>query len=469
MRTEENAGPGRDAIVNEHLARANAEAAELLAELEQKNDQLAASISELARANVRSAELVAEVEEKNDLLSQSNKNLARANARSAELVAELQARREEVEWANTGLRQAHEETKRILGVASHDVRSGLGGISGFSDLLCDQLIETDPEAGEQAKLIRDECKRLLDLLENLLNESCSRMGGEELRTTSLDLGELVGASIEIQNGAAIRKGQRITARLGREGLLLDADPVRVRQVLDNLISNALKYSPPAAEITVELLHDEGNVGVAVLDQGPGLTDEDLEKVFGEFTQLSAKPTGGEESHGLGLSIARKVVEQHGGRIWAENREDGDGASFGFVLPRAVTVSRSCRVLVADDELLNRNVTGALLRKAGHTVHFCQDGREAVEAVRNDDFDLVLMDAEMPEMNGREATLAIRGMDRDEEHLPIIAVTGHTDPAHLSECLDSRMNDTISKPVTAESLKALLSKWVRPRRSSPVKT
>jgi len=449
--------------VEGELARANAEAAELLAELEEKNAQLASSVEGLAQANARSAELVAEVEEKNELLGCSNANLANANARSAELVAELQARREEVEWVNSGLRQAHEETKRVLGVAAHDVRSGLGGIFGFADLLLGELTEISPEAGSQAEMIRDESRRLLDLLESLLNDSCSRMGQQQLRTSRVDFDELVAASVEIQTGAAIRKGQRLTIRNRNGELILDADPVRVRQVLDNLISNAVKYGTPNSEIIIELISDEGNLGAAVLDQGPGLTDEDLEHVFGEFAQLSAKPTGGEESHGLGLNIAKKIVEQHRGRIWAENRRDSQGACFGFFLPRSVSTPQKCRVLVVDDEVLNRKMAGALLKRAGHQAELCCSGEEVLGKLQeSDDYDLVLMDVEMPGMGGRETTLAIRAMGRDEERLPIIAVTGHSDPAHLSECLNSRMNDTVTKPLTASVLRNLLGKWVRHR-------
>lgn len=494
MPTEEHIETDREETVEQRLARANAEAAELLAELESKHDELAAanrnlaqanscsaellaeleeknellanSNDNLARANVRSAELVAELEEKNELLGRSNDNLARANARSAELVAELQARREEMEWINTGLRQANEETKRVLGVVAHDVRSGLSGIHGFSDLLEDHLASSDPEAASRASMIRDEARRLIDLLESLLSEASSRLGREKLRLATLNLEELVEASVEIQNGQAIRKGQRIAIRGTQGGLELDADPVRIRQVLDNLISNAVKYGPPGSDITIELLREGGQVGVAVLDRGPGLTGEDLERVFGEFCQLSAKPTGGEESHGLGLSIAKKIVEQHGGRIWAENRGDEQGARFGFLLPAAVGRMQLCRILVVDNEPMMRRLVGELLKRFGHRVEMCEDGRSALEAVQRDHYDLVMMDVEMPVMDGRETALAIRAMGRDEEHLPIIAVTGHSDPAILSECLDSRMNDTIIKPVTAQNLKVLLRKWARRRVPCP---
>lgn len=208
MSENESAGPGLEVSVESRLAQVNAEAAELLAELEEKNDELASLNNNLAHANVRSAELLAELEEKNELLGQSNANLAQANvrsaelvaeveekngllgrsntklaqanARSAELVAELQARREDVEWTNTGLRQANEEIKRVLGVAAHDVRSGLNGIHGFADLLVEQLRTTDTEAAEQAEMIRDEGQRLIDLLESLLSETSSRMGREKL-------------------------------------------------------------------------------------------------------------------------------------------------------------------------------------------------------------------------------------------------------------------------------------------------
>jgi CheY-like chemotaxis protein len=116
-------------------------------------------------------------------------------------------------------------------------------------------------------------------------------------------------------------------------------------------------------------------------------------------------------------------------------------------------------------MIMRKLIGELLKRFGHKVDFCVDGREALAAVQEKPYDLVLMDVEMPEMNGKETTQAIRAMGHDEEHLPILAVTGHSDPGHLSECLNSGMNDTITKPVTADDLKSLLAKWAR-RRVTP---
>jgi CheY-like chemotaxis protein/anti-sigma regulatory factor (Ser/Thr protein kinase) len=265
--------------------------------------------------------------------------------------------------------------------------------------------------------------------------------------------------------AAEVKGQAIDLRIQDQASRLDADPVRLRQVLDNLLSNAVKYGERSTRITVEVWSEDDQVGVAVLDEGPGLTDEDFGRAFQEFARLSAQPTGGESSHGLGLSIVKRIVEQHGGRIWVENRADRKGARFAFLLPRAKLRDRPCRVLVVDDQVMNRLILKRLLERAGHEVEDVAGGAEAIRAAAEGTHDLVLMDVEMPGVDGLEATRRIRSQGRDEQTLPIIAVTGHSDPAHLSRCLDAGMNDAVTKPVEPGRLELVLRRWAPRRRAA----
>jgi CheY-like chemotaxis protein len=162
------------------------------------------------------------------------------------------------------------------------------------------------------------------------------------------------------------------------------------------------------------------VHVTVDDEGPGLTAEDLENVFREFAAMSAKPTADEQSHGLGLSIVKRIVVLHGGNAWAENRKDRQGARFCFTMPVPAESVRKCRILAVDDQALNRQVIKRLLSQAGHEVETRGSGAEAIEAIRQGEFDMVFLDVEMPGISGLEATKRIREAGYGVEQLPIIA-------------------------------------------------
>jgi signal transduction histidine kinase/ActR/RegA family two-component response regulator len=424
-------------------------------------------VRRLTEANAEAAELVAELEESKERLERSNHNLAAANARSAELLAELQSQREELEWANANLKEAFEENKRLLGIAAHDIRSGVGAIAATAELLCEVLRHSADPGVTEAELIHKESRRLLEFLEGLLDKSRAELGQIKIRPTMVDVATIIQDSIRAHEGLARRKIQTIEANRAGDLPAVLADPVRTRQVLDNLLSNAIKFSPLGGHIAVEMRGLDDFVEVAVNDEGPGLTKTDLDKVFSEFAQLSAKPTANEQSHGLGLSIVKNIVQLHGGRVWAENRADRTGARFCFTLP-ALRKSPAKRVLAVDDQALNRHLLKKLLESSGHTVETCRSGAEAVEAVKAREFDLVFMDVEMPDMDGLQATKLIRSTGRDEAHLPIIAVTAHTDADHLSLCLDCGMNDTIQKPVDKGILEQVVAKWT-PRHSHSLRT
>ncbi|MBM3319858.1 MAG: response regulator [Candidatus Eisenbacteria bacterium] len=458
-RTLPNRPEDREAV-NERLALANVEAAELVAELEAKSEELMRANHRLAEANVRSAELVAELEERSEELHRANEKLARANAISAELVAELQARREELEWANTNLRRAGEEKKRILGVAAHDLRGGIGGIHNLATLLAESIAGAAGEVAQHVALLREESGRLLRLLESILEEARTGAGKLEIQRVPTDLGLLVREATRFHEGNAHGKGQLLVADVPDPAPVVEADSLRIRQVLDNLVSNAIKYAPGSTRITVRVSETGNEALVSVLDEGPGLSDEDLQKAFGEFCRLSAKPTGGEESHGLGLAIARRIVEAHEGRIWAENREDARGAHFGFALSREGAEISALRILVVDDGSINRSIAKKFLEKAGHSVDVASDGREAIACLSRERYDLVLMDVEMPGTSGLDATVEIRSSEDPERRIPIIALTGHADKESREACLRAGMNDVVVKPFDPKTLRLAVNRWAR---------
>jgi len=329
-----NAGSTELRRLNESLAMASARSAELLTDLEEKNVELSRANLELARANVHGAELMAEIELKNEEIGRLNGALSRANADASELLAELECKNAELEELNETLKRTSDEKSRLLGVAAHDLRGGIGGMSGLADLLDDTLTSPGEEAGELISAMREEGRRLLDLLSSLLDVSRVEQGRLDLNPERLPLATVVGHAVRFHRRFAENKNQRIRVVYPKSPVVVMADSLRIRQVLDNLISNAVKYAPHGTRICVTIEAAGGGGVVRVLDEGPGLTNADLAKVFKFFSPLSARPTGGESSHGLGLAIARKVVEAHAGRIWCENRSGGPGACFAFSLPMA---------------------------------------------------------------------------------------------------------------------------------------
>lgn len=411
----------------------------------------------LATAVARSAELVAELEDRTTRLDTANGELAAANARSAELVAELQSQREELEWANANLRQEGEARKRLLGVVAHDLRGGLGSVLALAEQV------RDTHAGDAAKRLPREIARLLKLLETLLGGSQEDADHLVLRAQSLAMERVLADIVEAHRHTAERKDQHLHLTCAPAEIRLDADPIRLRQALDNLLSNAIKFTPHGGRIDVMAIETRGDVEISVSDDGPGLTADDLDRVFGEFSRLSATPTGGEASHGLGLAIVQRIAVAHGGSAHAANRGKRGGACFRIHLPAPVTPGDRRRVLLVDDDRGNRRLLGSQLERLGLYFEECEDGAEAISRVLSAApgyYDLVLMDVEMPGMTGLEATERIRQGGIDTARLPIVAVTGHADAEHVHEALRRGMNDIVTKPLRNPAVRCLLRRWGR---------
>jgi len=320
--------------LNRRLAQVSADSAELLAELEEKNRALESANEKLSSANAYAAELIGDIETKNAKIDSLNKALSKANASASELVAELEIHREDLEKTNAALAKTNGEKSRLLGVVAHDLRSGIGGIGSLADLLADVIASSPSGAAEDhARLIKEESHRLLDMLAGLLDMSRIDQGRLDLKREHIDLNDIASESIDFHQRFADQKSQTLIFLRSAEPLAVRADPTRIRQVCDNLLSNAIKYSPSGGLIEVLMERDpSGRPVVRVRDEGQGITDDDKKKMFQAFQTLSARPTGGEDSQGLGLAIAHKMVELHDGAMWADNRSDRQGAEFCFSLP-----------------------------------------------------------------------------------------------------------------------------------------
>lgn len=316
--------------LNERMAKVNAEGAELMASLEEKNAALAKLNRDLAKANAHSAELTATLEEQREELEQANAELAKANAHSAELVVEVEAQREQLAAKNERLHEINNEKSRLLGMVAHDIRNGISIIGMQVDLIKMQSEQGKAPDESSVDIVKRHCKSLTMLLNDALDISKIEEGKMEPKLADGRLDEVIREVAALYALPAERKEQELEVAIDGE-LPVRMDRGMMLQVMNNLISNAVKYTPKGGRVRVHAWKGKTGCEVRVSDTGPGLTDKDQQEIFGSFCKLSAKPTGGEKSHGLGLAICKKLIALHGGELHADNNADG-GATFFFTLP-----------------------------------------------------------------------------------------------------------------------------------------
>ena len=241
-------------------------------------------------------------------------------------------RRLAAQWAR--LRQANSFKSEILGTVAHDLKNPLGVILGRTEILKEMIAGAgalDENVRVQIAYIRDAANRLTEMVDDLVADAMADALDITVRREPVDITVLVQEVAEANRPLAARKQQTITVAAPANHIAMcDAD--RVREAIDNLVSNAVKYSPIGGAIDLLVGEEDGGILVQVSDQGAGLSPEDISRLFGRFQRLSAKPTAGESSTGLGLSIVKRIVDLHGGRIAVESAGPGQGATFKMTLP-----------------------------------------------------------------------------------------------------------------------------------------
>jgi len=254
-----------------------------------------------------------------DELSQLNNDLATAQRELAKNNAELS--------------RLNDQKSRFLGMAAHDLRNPLEVILTYSEFLLEEAAPAlDHDQVMFVETIRSSSEFMLRLVEDLLDLAKIESGKLELDLGRVDLGALVERSVGLNRVLAAKKGTTVRLDRGEGELPMVIDPVKVEQVLNNLIGNAVKFSPPGSSVEVRLAPgEEGRVVLAVADQGPGVPPDELDRLFRPFERTRVRSTGGEKSTGLGLAIVKRIVEGHGGAIRVENRPEG-GAVFSVSLP-----------------------------------------------------------------------------------------------------------------------------------------
>ena len=255
---------------------------------------------------------------------------------------ELKHARDTIVRYGQELSRLNEEKNEFMGIAAHDLRNPLGAITGYAEIILEEaasLQPAPPERFERARQEMTECasrinetsRRMAEMVQNLLDANRIERGEMQLNLAPTDLGPALKSVVETQRPHATAKQQAIHLETPATPAMALVDRSVTVQVLENLLSNAVKYSPPGKNIFVRLKQSTDTVRCEVQDEGPGLSAEDQKRLFGKFARLSAKPTGGEHSTGLGLSIVKKMVEAMNGRVWCES-ELGKGATFVVQFP-----------------------------------------------------------------------------------------------------------------------------------------
>lgn len=387
---------------------------------------------------------------------------------------------------------------KFLANMSHEIRTPMNGIIGFLSLIENDIYENKEELRQYVATAKQSAESLLEIINSILDLSKIESGRVELERLSFNFRKIVEQSISVVQAKVSEKGLNILTRLPSDNELnFIGDPTRIRQIFINLLSNAVKFTPEG-EITIVVKTEPASLNrvkimSSIVDSGIGIPTHKINELFKPFSQVDGSESGKFGGTGLGLVICKEFVTMMDGDIRCESVE-GHGSRFSFeihvyksvdtpefsldasqkstyvkgnsdaddnsIIKRNFNKRKKFKLLLAEDNVINQKVILKILASAGFNTESVINGSEALDAHKNNHYDLLLMDVQMPEMDGLEVTSKIRKLDEPKRNVPIIAITAHALIGDREKCIRAGMNEYISKPIRSTELLALIDKLLK---------
>ena len=384
---------------------------------------------------------------------------------------------------------------KFLANMSHEIRTPMNGIIGYLSLIENDIYENKEELRQYVATAKQSAESLLEIINSILDLSKIESGRVELERLSFNFRKIVEQSISVVQAKVSEKGLNILTRLPSDNELnFIGDPTRIRQIFINLLSNAVKFTPEG-EITIVVKTEPSSLNrvkimSSIVDSGIGIPAHKINELFKPFSQVDGSESGKFGGTGLGLVICKEFVTMMDGDIRCESVE-GHGSRFSFeihvyksidtpefsmdasqkstyvkgnsdsddnsIIKRNFNKRKKFKLLLAEDNVINQKVILKILASAGFNTDSVINGSEALDAHKNNHYDLLLMDVQMPEMDGLEVTSKIRKLDEPKSSVPIIAITAHALIGDREKCIRAGMNEYISKPIRSTELLALIDK------------